>query len=156
MYKQSFSWPGLPLKLQRPEPCKQTQLFQSVQRLPTHSVAVEYYLTIVMAAAATAVLTDVPGTMLLSDVLTSTATTKRLPTGSTFWGQRCNSKGGYVFAGATGCCLLWWSARDWRTLKRTYRKTFVKRSIYCFEDAAVWIPPGFTLIALASFVVFRR
>lgn len=42
-----------------------------------------YYLTMVIAAAATAVLTDVPGTMLLSDVLTSTATRKRLPTGST-------------------------------------------------------------------------
>lgn len=38
----------------------------------------------VMAAAATAVLIDVPGTMLLRDVLTSTATTKHLPTGSTF------------------------------------------------------------------------
>lgn len=40
--------------------------------------------TMEMAAAATAVLTDVPGTMLLSDVLTSTASRKRLPTGSTF------------------------------------------------------------------------
>lgn len=53
----------------------------------TVCVAIQNYPTIVIAAAATAVLTDDPGTMLLSDVLTSTATTMRLPTGSTFWGQ---------------------------------------------------------------------
>lgn len=50
----------------------------------THTVR----LTMVMAAAATAVLIDVPGTTLLSDVLTSTATKKRFPTGSTFYSQR--------------------------------------------------------------------
>lgn len=41
-------------------------------------------LTMAMAAAATAVLTGVPGTTLLSEVLTSTARMKRLPEGSTF------------------------------------------------------------------------
>lgn len=41
-------------------------------------------LTMAMAAAATAVLTGVPGTTLLREVLTSTANMKRFPTGSTF------------------------------------------------------------------------
>lgn len=59
----------------------QTQLLHLVRLLSTFYW---YRLTMVIAAAATAVLTDVPGTMLLSDVLTSTATMKRFPTGSTF------------------------------------------------------------------------
>ncbi|KAF3858708.1 hypothetical protein F7725_011909 [Dissostichus mawsoni] len=45
-----------------------------------------------IAAAATAVLMDVPGTTLLRDELTSTATTKRLATGTTFWGQDHNTQ----------------------------------------------------------------
>lgn len=33
-------WPRLPLKKQRPEPYKQTQLFQLAQQSPTHYVAI--------------------------------------------------------------------------------------------------------------------
>lgn len=40
-------------------------------------------------------------------------------------------------------------------IKRTYHKTLVKCRVHCFEDAAVWFPFCFTLIALASFVVLR-
>lgn len=41
-------------------------------------------------------------------------------------------------------------------IKRTYHKTLIKGRVQCFEDAAVWFPFCFTLIALASFVVFRK
>ena len=44
----------------------------------------QYCLTIVMAAAATTELTKDPKTVLFKDVLMSTATTNRLPIGSTF------------------------------------------------------------------------
>lgn len=36
-----------------------------------------------------------------------------------------------------------------------YHETFVERRVYCFEDFTVWVPFGFTLVALAPFVVFR-
>lgn len=56
----------------------------AISHTPCSHLARVYCLTMEIAAAATAVLIEVPGTMLLSDVLTSTATTKHLPTGSTF------------------------------------------------------------------------
>ena len=37
--------------------------------------------------------------------------------------------------------------------ERTYHKACVKGSVHSFEDAAVWCPFCFTLVALASFVV---
>lgn len=111
----------------------------------------------VIAAAATAVLIDVPGTMLLNDVLTSTATTKRLPTGSTFWGQNNNRTSVYFFvlADATDAAVFFDGLSEVMKLNRTYHKALVKSRVHCFEDAAVWFPFCFTLIALASFVVFR-
>lgn len=151
------SWPRLPPKKDRPEPCLQTQLFRLEQQLTALCVAflLWYYLTMVIAAAATAVLTDVPGTMLLSDVLTSTATRKRLPTGSTCWGQIATVrevKWQLTLQLAVFFDGLWEAV----IMKRTHHKTLVKGRVHCLEDAAVWFPFCFTLIALASFVVFRR
>lgn len=109
--------------------------------------------TMEMAAAATAVLTDVPGTMLLSDVLTSTASRKRLPTGSTFWEHSGSSRTVDPFAIPAGR-----KPTEWHWQQRNegeYHETFVKGRVCCFEDFAVRFPFGFALVALAPFVVFR-
>lgn len=109
--------------------------------------------TIEIAAAATAVLTAVPGTMLLSDVLTSTASRKRFPTGSTFWEDSCGSRTVDLLAGPAEDQL---AVQQWQQRREAvYHETFVERRVYGFEDFTVWLPFGFTLVALAPFVVFR-
>lgn len=109
--------------------------------------------TIEIAAAATAVLTAVPGMMLLSEVLTSTASRKRLPTGSTFWKHSCNSRTIDLLDIPEEGAL---PERKWQQRNEgVYHKTFVECRVYRFEDFVVWFPFGFALVALAPFVVFR-
>lgn len=100
---------------------------------PSRHWAAWWRLTIAMAAAATAVLTGVPGMTLLSEVLTSTATMKRLPTGSTFWKQNR----GVSTVSCRLCCAL----TDWNTPRSSCR-TQIRSLWWCCCQAPISSFPG--------------